>query len=158
MAVTNMSNPHWPQDIGTYCITPVSKELHSLVARSKQIPLCLFYPTTRTPQLALSHTYVPSVALAVPPLGAGGSGRPWVAHLLRSLYVLALSALRSWCTRGFSKTLPSPLSLPSPPIYLLKKPKPWLFRVLSLLKTKSTHKFKLFPPPFLCIEAAGQQR
>lgn len=113
-AVTNMSNPRWPQDIGTYCITPDSKELHSLVTRSKQIPLCLFYPTTRTPQLALRYTCVPSVALAVPPLGAGGSGRPRVAHLLRSLYVLALSALMSWYTRGFSKTLPSPLSLPSP--------------------------------------------
>ena len=52
--------------------------LQSPVARSKSIPPCPLYHTTKASQLALGHTYMPlwHRNIGCPTMGAGGSGRP----------------------------------------------------------------------------------
>lgn len=58
--MANIFNAHWPQDIGTYSVAPLS--MASLVARSKKVLLCPLYPFTKVPQSVLRHMYAPSVA------------------------------------------------------------------------------------------------
>lgn len=131
VAVTKLSNVHWPQDIGIYSTIPASVAPPISSCQIKLVPLCPLDPTTKVPQLALRHTYAPFMAR-----------KHWLphqlvqgAHLLRSLHAVATPALGA---HGFLRKarFPSP-SLTLPFDFSVEETKVGFLKSIATVKKKN---------------------